>query len=116
MEIKAIVIQALPIERGVSKAGKEWEKATLIAEYGDAQYPKKVAIFALKNADKFAAIPVGAEVVFFVDVESREFNNKWYTSVTCYKWDVLGGVEQPQPTPPPAPQPEPPADDSELPF
>ena len=93
MELKATVIQALPIERGVSRAGKEWEKATLIVQYGDAKYPKKVALMALKNAEKFAAVPVGSEVVFQVDVESHEFNGKWYTSVTCWKWDVLGGSE-----------------------
>lgn len=111
MELKAIVVQSLPIERGKAKqSGKEWEKATLIVEYGDAQYRKKVALTALKNADKFAAIPVGAEVVFQVDVESREFNGRWYTSVNCYKWDVIGGVEQTrQPTPPDD-------DDSQLPF
>ena len=115
MEIKANVIKTQPIERGVSKAGKEWERATLIAQYGDAQYPKKVAINALKNADKFAAIPVGAEVNFSVDIESHEFNGRWYTSVTCYKWEVLngGGQMQPQQPTPPA---TPPVDDSELPF
>ncbi|MDE6536061.1 MAG: DUF3127 domain-containing protein [Muribaculaceae bacterium] len=113
MEIKATILKALPIESGVSKAGKEWQKATLIAQYGDAQYPKKVAITAFKNADKFAAIPVGAEVCFFVDVESHEFNGRWFTGVNCYKWDVLGGVEQTQqPTPPPTP----PVDDDSLQF
>lgn len=111
MELKATIIQVLPVERGVSKAGKEWQKATVIAQYGDAKYPKKVALDNFKDAEKFAAIPVGAEVCFFIDVESREFNGRWYTSVTCYKWDVLGGVEKPQPTPPS----EPPADDG-LPF
>lgn len=112
MELKATVIQALPIERGVSRAGKEWEKATLIVEYGDAKYPKKVALMALKNADKFAAVPVGSEVVFQIDVESHEFNGKWYTSVTCWKWDVLGGGQTQTVAPEVPPEPE----DPDLPF
>lgn len=101
MELKATVIQALPVERGVSKAsGKEWEKATLIVQYGDAKYPKKVAVIAMKNADKFTAIPVGAEVVFQIDVESREYNERWYTAVTCWRWDIIGGDKQSEPIPP----------------
>ena len=91
MELKATVVEALAVERGVSRSGREWEKATLIVEYGDARYPRRVALMALKNAEKFAAVPVGSEVVFQIDIESHEFNGRWYTSVTCWKWDVLGG-------------------------
>ena len=91
MELKATVVEALAVERGVSRSGREWEKGTLIVEYGDARYPRRVALMALKNAEKFAAVPVGSEVVFQIDIESHEFNGRWYTSVTCWKWDVLGG-------------------------
>lgn len=108
MELKAKVIQILPVEVGVSKAGNQWQKATLIAEYGNEQYRKKVAITALKHVETFVAIPIGAEVNFSLDIESREFNGRWYTSVSCYKWEILQGSQPSQPAPP--------ADDSDLPF
>lgn len=87
MEIKGKVVANLGVQNGTSKAGKNWAKATVVIEYGD-QYPKKVAIDNMKNADSFGALPVGTEGTFHIEVESREFNGRWYTSVNCWKWET----------------------------
>lgn len=87
MEIKGKVVANLGVQNGTSKAGKNWAKATVIIEYGD-QYPKKVALDNMKNADSFGALPVGTEGTFHIEVESREFNGRWYTSVNCWKWET----------------------------
>lgn len=87
MEIKGKVVANLGVQKGTSKAGKEWAKATVVIEYGD-QYPKKVALDNMKNADSFGALPVGTEGTFHIEVESREFNGRWYTSVNCWKWET----------------------------
>lgn len=100
MEIKGKVVANLGVQKGTSKAGKEWAKATVVIEYGD-QYPKKVALDNMKNADSFGALAVGTEGTFHIEVESREFNGRWYTSVNCWKWENA----QPQPSPSPAPSP-----------
>lgn len=123
MEIKGKVVANLGLQKGTSKAGKEWAKSTVVIEYGD-QYPKKIALDNLKNAEEFAKLSVGTEGVFHIEVESREFNERWYTSVNCWKWEVATLTQQPQQAPAqPAPQPvyqqsqapnTPPADD--LPF
>lgn len=86
-QIRAFVIQRYPVESGTSKAGKAWSKATIIVET-EGQYPKKVAITNTKNPLEFATIPAGVPVVFDVDIDSREYNGKWYTNVTCYKWHI----------------------------
>lgn len=110
MELKAKVKQVLPVERGVSKkSGEEWSKATLIVEYGGDRYPKQVALFNFKNADEFANLPLGSEHTFSINIESREFNGRWYTSVECWKWT---SASQPQQAAPPAAAPQ--GDD--LPF
>ncbi len=87
MEIKGKVVANLGLQKGTSKAGKEWAKSTVVIEYGD-QYPKKVALDNLKNAEDFAKLAVGADGTFHIEVESREFNGRWYTSVNCWKWET----------------------------
>lgn len=98
MEIKGKVVANLGLQKGTSKAGKEWAKSTVVIEYGD-QYPKKIALDNMKNAEEFAKLAVGTEGVFHIEVESREFNNRWYTSVNCWKWEVATLTQQPQQAP-----------------
>ena len=98
MEIKGKIIQTLPLQEGVSKSNKPWKKATIIIET-DGQYPKKVALDNMKNAEEFGKLPVGSTGVFHIEVESREFNNRWYTSVNCWKWEVATLTQQPQQAP-----------------
>lgn len=92
MEIKGKVVDNLGVQRGTSKAGKEWSKAMIVIET-EGQYPKKIALDNMKNADSFGALAVGTEGVFHIEVESREFNGRWYTSASCWKWET---TQQPQ--------------------
>lgn len=98
MEIKGRVIQSLGVQKGTSKAGKEWSKASVIVET-DGQYPKKVALDNMKNAEEFGKLPVGSAGIFHIEVESREFNGRWYTNVNCWKWEVATLTQQPQQVP-----------------
>lgn len=72
----------------------------------------KIEQFALKPGD---AVTVG------INLESREFNGKWYTDIKAWKLDKQGdpGGMQPNQAPVDAPQNAfPPAEDSpeDLPF
>lgn len=95
MEIKGKVVANLGVQKGTSKAGKEWSKATVIIET-EGQYPKKIALDNMKNADSFGVLAVGTVGTFHIEVESREFNGRWFTSVNCWKWET---AQQPQPAP-----------------
>lgn len=95
MEIKGKVVNVLPLEKGTSKAGKEWQKATIVVEYGEGQYPKIVAVSNMKNAEAFSKIAVGSEIMLQVDVTSREFNGRWFTSCDCWAWDATQQPGQP---------------------
>lgn len=96
MQIRAKVISKLPIASGTSQSGNSWSKATLIAEtFG--QYPKKIAMSNMKKAAEFDAIPIGATATFEIDIESREYNGRWYTEVNCWNWNVEApGAPYPQ--------------------
>lgn len=80
----------LPLETGVTRAGNKWRKATVILET-DERYHKKAAVFGTGDmADSLLLLPPGVEVALQVDVESREFNGRWYTDLWCWKLETTG--------------------------
>ena len=95
MQFKARVIDRLPMQSGTSRSGNDWSKATLIVET-ITQYPKKVAISNMKRAAEFNSLPNGTVATFDVEMESREFNSRWYTDVTCWNW-TIDYPQQPMP-------------------
>ena len=88
MEIKGKVFANLGIQKGVSKAGKEWEKATIVIET-EGMYPQKVALDNIKNAQEFGKLTPGTPGIFHIELSSTEFNGRWYTNVTCWQWQIL---------------------------
>lgn len=87
MQIRARVIGHLPTISGTSKNGQSWSKAAIIIET-IGQYSKKIALYSRKRTDEFAALPYGAVATFDIDLESREYNGRWYTEVTCRNWNI----------------------------
>ena len=93
MEIIGKIVQILPLQQGTSKAGNPWKKQEYILETLGSQYPRKVCFHLFgDNVDKFP-LQVGQEVTVQVDVESREFNGRWYTDVRA--WNVTPGIQVP---------------------
>lgn len=95
-------------EEGVSKtSGKAWKKATYVLTT-DGQYPKDVA-FSVFGEDRIndLSLIVGEHVRLGVEIESREWNGKWYTDVYAYvRLDEEGKPIQPTAQPQPQPQPQ----------
>lgn len=89
-EVKGKLIQTLPIQSGVSKAGKEWSKQEFVIETTEDQFPKKIC-FTLFG-DKVSilnGISVGDEIDVAYNVESRDFNGKWYHNINAWKISPL---------------------------
>ncbi len=94
LEITGKVFQKLQEEGGIGKTGNSWKKQNFILETLDTQYPKKISIAMWGDkVDTLATIAEGTIVTVFFDVESREYNGKWYTDVKAYRIDV-NGVQQ----------------------
>lgn len=86
MEITGKIIQVLPEQGGVSKtSGKEWRLQAYVLETQE-QYPKKVH-FELFGDDRIKANPCKLDDIVTVsfDIESREFNGRWYTSIRAWR-------------------------------
>lgn len=83
MEIAGKIILLLPPVTGEGKNGP-WKKQDYILEM-PGQYPKKVSFnFWGSKVDEFN-LQVNDEVKVQVDIESREYNGKWYTDVKAWK-------------------------------
>ncbi|MFY9209559.1 MAG: DUF3127 domain-containing protein [Aestuariivita sp.] len=83
MEVSGKIIDILPEKSGQSANGT-WRKQEYILETG-GQYPKKVCFMAWGDKIDQFEIKQGDNVTVSVDLESREFNGRWYTDVKAWK-------------------------------
>lgn len=86
MEIKGTIIAALPEVSGVSsRSGNPWKKREYVLENTEGNFPRKVAFTCFgENADKIQ-LQVGQAVTMYFDVESREYNGRWYTDIRAWR-------------------------------
>lgn len=85
LEINGKLIQKLELQSGMSKSGSNWQKQEFIIET-DEQYPKKIcANLWGDKIDMLSSINIGDDVVLSFNLESREYNGKWYTDVKAWK-------------------------------
>ena len=83
MEISGKIIELLDIKSGQSANG-EWRKQEYVLET-EAQYPKKVCFMAWGDKSDQFNIQQGETVEVSIDLESREYNGRWYTDVKAWK-------------------------------
>ena len=88
MELIAKLVQVLPLQTGQGKNG-EWRKQDIIVET-DGQYPKKVCISVWGDKIDENQLRIGNQLNISFDVESREYNGKWYTDCKAWKLSAAG--------------------------
>ena len=89
MQITAKLSQLLPLQTGTGKNGP-WKKQDIIVET-EATYPKKICISIWGDKIDTGQLQPGNILKIDFDVESREFNGRWYTDVKAWKIEVAGG-------------------------
>ena len=99
MEIKGQLIQKLPVSSGTSAKG-QWQSQEIIIETLET-YPKKIAIeFFGDKVSEIDKLNINDQLTVSVNIESREFNGKWYTKVKAWKV-VVDKAAEPQKAPEP---------------
>ncbi len=83
MELKGKVVQLLAPQTGQGKKGV-WRKQEFILET-PGQYPKKVCLSIWGDKIDQFAVQNGDVVTVSVDLESREYNGRWYTEARAWK-------------------------------
>lgn len=93
LELSGQVVKLLPEQSGQSQKGP-WKKRDFILETNE-QYPKKVAITCWgEKVDEISSLNPGTPVTVGINIESREYNDRWYTDIKAWRIDV--GGSQPQ--------------------
>ncbi len=128
LEFIGKLIKVLPMQSGVSSRGN-WSKQDFVIETQE-QYPRKVCISAWgERVNELASVKEGDLLRVSFNVESREFNERWYTDVRAWRIEKQGAAVAGAPvaavtsasTPPPPPADDPFSSSSEqavddLPF
>ena len=83
MEITGEIIECLPVKSGQSAKG-EWRKQEYVLQT-DGQYPKKICFMVWGEKVEQFAIRQGEVLQVSIDLESREYNGRWYTDVKAWR-------------------------------
>jgi hypothetical protein len=84
LELIGKLIKTLPVQSGTSARGT-WSKQDFILETQE-QYPKKVCVSAWgERVNELSAVAEGDILKVSFNVESREFNERWYTDVRAWR-------------------------------
>ena len=94
MEIQVKIVNVLPVQTFTSsKTGNSYAKYTFVGETA-GQYPKKIA-FTVMGEDKFNGMGIVVDGTYTVsfDVESREWQGKWFTEASAWKAVRIDGAQ-----------------------
>lgn len=88
MKIQGTFIKQLPIQEGVSANG-QWQRSGFVIQYGD-EYTHNLAFSTFGDKVHLTAnIQQGQRVEVSFSVESREYNDKFYTECKCFAIQVI---------------------------
>lgn len=93
MELTGTVIAVLPQISGQGK-NAVWRKQEFVIEI-PSQYPKRVCISLWGDKIDEAALKINDAVTAHIDIESREYNSRWFTEVKAWKIEKKGGYVSP---------------------
>ena len=121
MDIQGKIIKFMEPVTGEGRNGT-WKKQEFILEL-PGEFSKKICIANWNDKADLSGLKEGDEVKVFFDVESREYNGRWYTDVKAWKLERVGATAGPSAADPGAPPdfsaPPPSLDDEptdDLPF
>ncbi len=84
MEFDGSVYKVLPVVKGTSARG-EWVKQDVVFEL-PGEYSRKACVsFWGDKAEDAAKLREGEELNISVNIESREFNGRWFTELRAWK-------------------------------
>lgn len=99
MEFEGTVYKILPLQRGTSARG-EWQRQDVVFDVPDGNFSRKVCVTFFNRESDTAKLREGAAYIVSVNIESREYNGRWYTDIRAWR---LQPKEAQQPTAAPMP-------------
>ncbi|MBO5875497.1 MAG: DUF3127 domain-containing protein [Alistipes sp.] len=83
MEFEGVVYRILPPTSGTSARG-EWKRQEVVFELPQ-EFSRKICVTFFNKESDVAQLREGMTCTVSVNVESREFNGRWYTDVKAWR-------------------------------
>ena len=83
MEFEGVVYKILPPTKGTSARG-DWQRQEVIFELPQ-EFSRKVCVIFFNKESDVARLREGMTCTVSVNIESREYNGKWYTDVRAWR-------------------------------
>jgi len=87
MEIIGVIQKILPEQTGQSDKGT-WSKQDFIIQTLD-KYPRQVCLTNWKKKVSLADFAEGNLIKALINIESKEFKEKWYTDLKVWKMEKI---------------------------
>lgn len=130
MEVEGKIIHFIGERSGTSRAGNPWKTKEYVLETIGESFTRKIAFEFFGDKAELYPLKEGDLIKLSFDVESREYQGRWFTSVRGWKAEAINPAAAVAPAPetaaaavatpgivPPPPVVEPMANNSEdLPF
>lgn len=84
MEFEGTVYKIMPATKGTSARG-EWQRQDVIFDYPDGTFSRKICVTFFNKPEDAARLREGETFNVGVNIESREYNGKWYTDIRAWR-------------------------------
>jgi len=93
LELTGKLVQKLPVQSGQSAKGA-WSKQEFVLETQET-YPRKVcaSVWGVDKVNELASFSEGTLIKVSFNVESRQFNERWYTDIRAWRIERVGSQE-----------------------
>lgn len=97
MELIGKLIKVLPEQSGQSEKGN-WVRGGFVIEYQDGEYPANAAftLFGEARINMVKSLQLGSMVRVQFSVRSREYQERWYTDLSCFRVEAYVQNAYPQ--------------------
>ena len=92
MEFEGTVYKILPVTKGTSARG-EWQRQDVVFEINEGSFTRKICVTFFNKPEDVARLKEGSTYNVSVNIESREYNGRWYTDIRA--WRVQPKQHQP---------------------
>ena len=90
MEVSGKIIAVLAVASGEGKNGT-WSSQDYVLETSD-QYPKKVCFNLFGDKIEQFPMKIDDDVTVSFDIDSKEYNGRWFTNIRAWKVDKIGAT------------------------
>ncbi|MCL2727202.1 MAG: DUF3127 domain-containing protein [Bacteroidales bacterium] len=99
LDLTGKLLQKLPVQSGQSAKGA-WSKQEFVIETQEG-YSRKVcmSVWGVDKVNELSSFADGEVIKVSFNIESRPFNDRWYTDVRAWRIERSGGQEAATPQP-----------------